>query len=204
MAQNAQSGTSRKTSVGHVFIEMQHGADHIDHANSVLKVIAGSEAFRKYNVLTDKAALNAAGDLRGMVLSSRWRTVFDVSSKVGSALGNILTIATLAENIYQARGRIDAIMHSKDPASVKGSKLSLEISSLCLRTAGSGVTGGAHMLARSVQGYLMMAGLVVGQQSVQGAIDAISAADVKFNADFDAITDPNNMYIYINAHLVAD
>ena len=202
MAQTAQTGRSNgKGMAPHVVIEMQNAVDQIDHVSSVMKVISGSEAFRKYKLIAGKPALNAAGDLRGMVVSARWRTVFQVSSKLGSVAGNVATLATLANNIYQARARVDAIMNSKDPLSVKGPKLCLELSSLCLRTAGSGLTGGVNALALSVQGYLMTAGYVVGQQRVQGAIDAVKAADAKFDTGFDAVTDPDNMYMFINAHL---
>jgi hypothetical protein len=137
-------------------------------------------------------------------VSARWRTVFNVSSKVGSVAGNIATFATLASNIYQARGRIEAIINSKDPPAVKQSKLSLEVSSLCFRTAGSPLTGGAHVLAMSIQGYLMLAGAVIGPQHVQGAINTVNSLDTKFNTSFNAVTDPDNMYTFINLHLVLD
>ena len=66
------------------------------------------------------------------------------------------------------------------------------------------LVGGAHVLAMSIQGYLMLAGAVIGPQHVQGAINTVHSLDTKFNTSFNAVTDPDNMYTFINLHLVLD
>jgi len=45
------------------------------------RAISGSEAFRKYEWLKAAPVKNVGGNFRGMVVSARWRAVFDFSEK---------------------------------------------------------------------------------------------------------------------------
>lgn len=128
----------------------------------MLKVISASEAFSKYNWLTNVPGLNASGNLRGMVLSSDWRVVFDVSSDVLEAMGNVTLIAGFAANIADQWGATKAILNSSEPAVLKGLRLTALAGTASERTLGGAVSSGASLIFQSLQGYCLLGGLAGG------------------------------------------
>ena len=176
------------------------GASGLDDVNKLVKVISASEAFRKYSWLKSAPILNSVGDLRGMVISAQWRTVYQVSSKVGSALGDVTVIAGLAANLAQARSEIKGILNSKNPPEIKTAQLSAQVSAIIFRTLGGVVPAGFGILATSVQGYCRLAGLASGGRfNPQACISNLDAASLSVNTTFKSITDGNNIYSFINA-----
>ena len=140
----------------HAIVEIVETSDKVagglDSANSVVQAISASEAFRKYNWLANQPALNSVGDLRGMVVSARWRTVFTYASDADDVLGRIALIAALAGNILKASKEIEAIVNSNASWSEKGARLSTQVSSVALRTVGGVAPAGFEVLAFSLQG----------------------------------------------------
>lgn len=52
----------------------------LDLGRMGLQAFIGGRAFRSYDVLSNTVGLNQAGDLRGMVVSAKWATLFRYTS----------------------------------------------------------------------------------------------------------------------------
>jgi hypothetical protein len=174
----------------HVVFDMLDGAGNV---NDAFNVISASAAFRKYNWLLGTPVKNQADNLRGMVYNSRWRTAFNITTRTG----DFLTLTSLAYSVYLSKDRFSAIFNSNLPWNIKASKFCIEVSSLAIRAAAGGYVGTAHLLSISLQGYLEMAGLMVGQGAVQPEIDAIRGADLQLQTIVQTATDPDNMFMSV-------
>ena len=123
-------------SLNQTVVELVHKADDlvtgVDHGLDAARLISGSEAFRKYNWLTKSPGTNMVGDLRGMVVSGKWRTVFTVSSNVADVVGNIATVVSLAANLAEDWPRMNAIYLSSGSWDTKAAMLSSHVSSFAL------------------------------------------------------------------------
>jgi hypothetical protein len=112
-----------------------------DDVNGVIKIISGTEAYRKYNWILDLPKRNVSGNFRGMVINARWRMVHDVSSNVGELLGNIAVLVSLAEEAKRSGGAMERIFLTQDPWEIKASKISLQVSGICTRVILDWATG---------------------------------------------------------------
>lgn len=189
--------------VPHAIVEITEKADQaiasLSTLNDAVKAISASEAFRKYNWLKSIPVMNAAGDLRGMVVSSRWRTVFQVSGDVGGVLEKVAVVAGLAVNIVHSWNEIETIYNSQDPWDVKGAKLSSQVSSVAIRTVGGIIPAGFSLLALSMQGYCQAGGVVTGSRfQPQACIAKLKAASSYVNTTFNNVTDGDNIYSFLN------
>jgi len=128
----------------------------------VLNAVSASEAFSKYNWLKNVPVFNSSGNLRGMVISSDWRVVFDVSSDALETMGNITLVAGFAANIANQWDTTKAILNSNDSRLVKGLRLATVAGTASERTLGGAVSSGASLIFQSLQGYCMLAGLAGG------------------------------------------
>jgi len=187
----------------HTVVEIVHATDKVagavDSTNSAVRAISASEAFRQYSWLKGAPVLNTAGDLRGMVLSARWNSAFQVTTKIGDVAGKIAVVASLAVNIVQSSKQIDDILHSNDSWDVKGAKLSSQVSSIAIRTVGGVVPAGVDVLTRSMTGYCQLAGLVTnGRFQSQTCVTNLSSFDGRVQTTFNRVTDGNNIYNFLN------
>ena len=188
-------------------VEIVHGTDKVtgavDNANTVVKAISGSEAFRRYNWLLGKAAVNSAGDFRGMVISKNWNSVFQVTSKYADTIGNIAVLAGLAANIADSRERVHKILSSNDPGNLKAAQLSTLVSAVITRTLTGVVPAGTHILATSLEGYCMLGGLVTGGnfQAPQHCVDKLKSIDAYVTTEYDKVTDSGNVYYFISTKI---
>jgi hypothetical protein len=111
------------TNAPHLVVEIAEKTDkaatNVGAANSALNVISASEAFRKFNWLKNIPVTNSADNLRGMVVSARWRTAFQVSGKIGGVLERVGVVAGLAVNIFHSWHEIETIYSSSEPWDVK-------------------------------------------------------------------------------------
>jgi hypothetical protein len=165
------------------------------------KVIAAAEAFRKYNWIRGMPVMNSVGNLRGMVVSGRWAAVFHFAENSLKPVERVAVFASLAANLYGAKDEVDRIFSGNDDWTVKGARLSTQVSSICLRTALGGVPFGAHLIARSLGGYLQLADLAGLHQAGQWN-RTLQRMDQSGQSMFDRATDGNNMYLYVNRNLV--
>jgi hypothetical protein len=92
----------------------------VDLGNTAIRAVAGTHAFRDYNWLTNVAATNAAGNLRGMVVSAKWRVAFRYSSQIGEYVENIGLLAGFAAGIAEAERELERLANSNEPAALKG------------------------------------------------------------------------------------
>jgi hypothetical protein len=75
------------------------------------------------------------------------------------------------------------------------------VSSVALRTAVSGVTGLIDVGTFAASGYLKIADLA-GVRRAKDWNKSINAANAWVNTTVDKVTDGNNIYLFINSHLV--
>lgn len=121
-------------------------------ANSV-QAIAGLQAFRDYNWMEQVVGgwgatrgLNAAGNFRGMVVSSRWATTYEVISPYANAIGNVATVASIASNAIDLAPQFEAIYASSDSPGIKGLKYTSLAGTVAQKTLAGIVTGGVHLI----------------------------------------------------------
>jgi len=181
-------------------------ADKVDNVNKVFRVIAGSEAFRRYDWLRNVPATNVAGNFRGMVVNAKWKTAFQFSNKIGEGLdaaGNALVLASLAVNLYKAKDRIAQILSSNTSDTDKAARLSAYTSSLILATLGGAVPAGAHLLAMSLEGYLMLAQLSTGGRlDTAGAVNKLRSLDANVGHAYNTVADGDQLFNFIDTYLV--
>ena len=170
-------------------------------ALKVTKAIAASEAFRKYDWLKNAPARNVSGNLRGMVVSKQWATVFHFAEDALKPLEKLLLLAALAENLAKAHHEVDWILKSKDDWDTKAARLSLQVSSVMLRTVGGAVPAGAHVLATALEGYCRIAALA-GSTRAQGVDGKLQGLDAQIRSGFEKVTDGENMNLLIHKYLV--
>lgn len=198
------AGTSGKP---HAVIDLvdraDRGGNYVSSGSNALRAISASEAFRKYNWLSKLPVTNASGNFRGMVVSARWRTVYQVTSDVGDVLDKVTLFVGLATNIVQSAPQIEAIAGSNDSWEIKGAKISTQVSSIALRTVGGGIPFGVHLFALSLEGYCRIAGLITGPSwgAPNQALRKLQMVDGFVQTKFNAVTDGNNIYTFVNTHL---
>ncbi len=170
-------------------------SDGVDKVLHSVQAISAAQAFRKYNWLKNVPAYNKSGNLRGMVVSGRWKSVFTVIGPYAEAAGNIAFVASFAANATEQFDEMEAVWKSKDTWENKGAKLSLHVSSIAARTLGGVVKGGAHILSLSLQGYCGIAAIAMGKSgSDNKGVKALKAGDAWISTTVDKVTDANNMY----------
>lgn len=166
-----------------------------------VKAIAASEAFRRYNWLTKVPVRNAVGNLRGMVVSSRWAAAYHITEDVLKPIGDVALIASLAVNLSEASHEISRIVDSNSDWGTKSAQLSSQVSAVSLRTLGGVVPAMTHLLALTLEGYCQIGGLV-GIPQVQQSVDKLKEYDTKISSTFQRITDGDNVYCFITNHIM--
>jgi hypothetical protein len=186
----------------HAAVEIGNNyAEKTERGFKIARAIAASEAFRKYNWIKNVPVRNLSGNLRGMVVSKRWATVFHFAEDVLKPVEKVALLAALAENTAKAHHQIDTILNSTDSWDSKAARLSTQVSSVMIRTVGGAIPAGAHFLATSLEGYCQIAGLA-GSQRATNLDQKLKSLDASFSSVFDKVTDGNNMNIFINKYLV--
>ncbi len=182
----------------HAAVEVADKAtDGAQQALHAAKTIAGSEAYRKYNWIHSAPVRNAAGNFRGMVISSRWKAVFHFAEDALKPVERVALFASLAVNIAKSKDEVDQILASQDNWAFKGARLSAQVSSVCLRTSLGVVPAGAHLLALSLGGYLRLADMA-GLHRAATWNRALQSLDTDLDTTFDTVTDGNNIYLSVN------
>ena len=165
-----------------------------DLGRQALQAVAGGRAYRSYNALSEVVKLNKAGNLRGMVVSAKWQTVFRHVSDAGEYLENIGYLATVASEIAKSAPEFQAIASSSDSIALKGMRLTAEAGTISQRALLGVVPAGAHVIYRSLEGWCMLAGLAGGsfQAEASSCISTLHYADTLVQTSFRAVTDTNN------------
>lgn len=173
----------------HSVLELVHKT--VDGGVQVVRAIAASEAFRKFDWLKDAPAKNTIGDLRGIVVSARWRTIFEITSKAAK----FTALAGFALNVAASAHEIETICKSSEPWGVKGSRLSTQVSSIAFRTAFGVVPAATHQPAMVLQGYCQIGDLLTDQAISQRRSweQTIRSADSYIGSQFEHFTDGKYM-----------
>lgn len=124
--------------------------DVAEKANMVAKAISASQAFRKYNWLTQTPVKNIAGNMRGMVVSAKWNTAFQFTVKAGDVVGKVAAFATLAVAIAESYHDVERILSSNDPWNLKGAQLSTQVTGIAMKYLTGIVTAPVHMVLSSM------------------------------------------------------
>lgn len=163
-------------------------------AGKLLKLVSGSEAFRRYNWLRNAPIYNVSGNLRGMVTSPAWRVVFETTSDTLKTVENIALIAGFAGNIAEQSGNINSIVRSSEPTYMKGLRLTTIAGTAAERTLLSPVSAGSSLVFKSLQGYCQMIGLAGGraQTFASSCVNNLQKANNTVQSTFKVATDTNN------------
>ncbi|HEV7676402.1 MAG TPA: hypothetical protein VGQ12_17860 [Candidatus Angelobacter sp.] len=176
-------------------------ADKAEGSLKTVKAISASEAFRRYDWIKNAPVRNTSNNLRGMVISKRWAAVFHFAEDALKPVEKIALFAALADNLFKARQQTAAILDSADSWDTKAARLSTQVSSVMLRTAGGAISATADLLATILGGYCQI-GELAGIQRATDLDERLKTMAATFNSRFEKITDGDNIYIYINKYLV--
>lgn len=131
--------------------------EYLGVGNSIVHNISAAEAFRKFDWLTHSPVLNRVGDLRGMVLNARARTVFGVTGKlsaISKVAENVQLVIKIADEAGKSWPQIQEIIDSKDDPSVKFGKLSAQAAGICSRVlvkTGTGTVNATTWVMRTAK-----------------------------------------------------
>ena len=180
-------------------------ADHVvggmATAGGWAKAIAASEGYRKYSWISGAPARNSVGNFRGMVLNPKWAVRFQWADDALKPVENAALLLSLAVNAAKSKHEVSQILASQDDWTVKGARFSTQVSSVALRTLAGIGTGMLDLSTFVTSGYLQSADLA-GFHRAADWNKSIIAANAKVKTFVDTITDGNNIYLFINSHLV--
>jgi hypothetical protein len=116
------------------------------YAINGFRAMTGLQGFRSYSWMTDTAATNAVGNFRGMVISARWASAYNVISPIAKVAENLATVASLAGNIMDMAPQFEKVYRSNSNAAVKAQQISLLTSVVAQKTLAGIITGGVHLI----------------------------------------------------------
>jgi DNA-binding protein Fis len=125
-------------------------SDAIDRAltaGKVVRYLSAQNAFRLHSLLQAEPALNAVGNLRGMVINRNWRHVYELSvkyvdgvEKLGEKFRPAADFVAWANYLCGWGGEIDRELRSRETWDIKGQRLCLYATTAATRM----LTGTAH------------------------------------------------------------
>jgi hypothetical protein len=188
----------------HFVAEIVEGAHKIaDGAKTTSVQITKSAALRAFRYTTKSQTefhlplprMNSVGNLRGMVISKRARTIFSLSSNIAEKFqkyDSALGIAGMIIEIDKEWSRIRMIHSSALPSWEKRRQILLIGSTAVLRSVTGVVPTGAHLIAKSLEGYCEI-GKLVGVKATSKWEGQLKAADVLVHTRHSEIFSPEFM-----------
>jgi hypothetical protein len=193
----------------------------IDGAGSAARQLAKSSALRAFRATVTLTgshlphpAMNASGNLRGMVISKRARQIYNISSNLAEKFDKYERALALASIIIEIGKESQTIYHLANSEISTGEKVRqsvLIVSTAVLRSVTSVVPGGAHLIAKSLEGYCQIAGLVSGGRlPTDKWVGALRRTDIEIKTAHQRIYSPDFLQhagdaafdmIYIHLHL---
>ena len=176
----------------------------LDGTGKATTQIAKSSALRAFRVTVTEtgshiphAALNASGNLRGMVLSKRYRAIYHVSSNIAEKFekyDSALAMAGIVIEIGKEAGKIHHIFKSKISTGEKWRQGDLIVSTAILRAVTGVVPDVAHVIAKSLEGYCEIPGLVPRWKAQSDRwVGTIRAADAQIKTTHQKLFSPEFM-----------
>ncbi len=183
-----------------VMVHVAHATDkvlgNVSYAANGFRAITGLEAFRSYDWMTDTAALNVAGNFRGMVISARWATAYQVVGTTANVIGNVATVASLASNIINLAPQFEQVYRSRDSGLAKAQRYSLLTSIVAQKTLMGIITGGVHLIYTPLIFGCGAVAKAAGDGKVASAAfvcsQVVQSADALVQKSADYLTNPDN------------
>jgi hypothetical protein len=170
-----------------------------DNARKVAKVISASHAFRKYDWLHGIPVMNTSGNLRGMVLSAKWRGAFELTVKYGKELehyhvGTLITVAVALADSFE---QIDRIWRSPESGDIKAAKLASQATAIATNCLTGVVTPPVHAVLQSLQGYCYMTDVAKG--NLLGTCgESLKKLDLAIESFGKQVSNGDEIYVYVN------
>jgi hypothetical protein len=108
-------------------------ADGVKDGSKIVKAISLPNAFRKYSWLHLAPEVNKSGNFRGIIISSRWKSIYQVSTKVGTYAEHVGVFAAVGGAVLSSVDEIEEIWKSAAPTGEKAAQLSTQLSSMAFR-----------------------------------------------------------------------
>ena len=137
---------SRPDVAVHIVHQTDTVAGNVSYAANGFRALTGLQAFRGYEWMTDVRAVNVAGNFRGMVVSSRWATAYQVISPAANVIGNVATVASIAANVVHMAPQFESVYRSNDSAEVKSLRYTSLAGTVAQKTLAGIITGGVHLI----------------------------------------------------------
>jgi hypothetical protein len=189
----------------HFIVEFSEKADkgqhYADGAGKAAGQIAKSSALRAFRATVINSgsniphpAMNASGNLRGMVVSKRSRVIYNLSSNIAEKFekyDRALAMAGIIIEIAKEADKIDALVKSNLSTGEKWRQGDLIVSTAILRAVTGVVPDAAHVIAKSLEGYCQIAGIVSGGKvPAEKWVGAIDAFDVQIKTAHQQLFSP--------------
>jgi hypothetical protein len=180
-------------------------ADHLEKSlegsGKAATQIAKSSAVRAFRATVIEAGshiphpvTNSSGNLRGMVLSKRFHTIYHVSSNVAEKFEKYDRALAFASIIIEIGKEADNVHHVFKSNFSKGEKLrqtDLIVSTAILRAVTGVVPEAAHWIAKSLEGYCELGSLVSGGKlKTEGWVGALRSTDVLIKTTHEKLFSP--------------
>ena len=176
--------------------------DVAEKANKVAKAISASQAFRKFNWLTQAPVKNVAGNLRGMVVSAKWNAAFQFTVKAGAVVEKVSAFATIAVAMAESYQEIEDIVNSKDPWNLKSARLSTQVTGIAMKYLTGIVTAPVHMVLASMPAQYICSQIDQANGHKIGSFGAcqftINALDASIQSAAEQVSDGNQIYLFVN------
>jgi hypothetical protein len=186
----------------HFIVELADHAQHaLDSTGKAANQIAKSSALRAFRATVTESGshiphpvLNASGNLRGMVVSKRARVIYYVSSNVAEKFekyDRALAFAGIIIEIGKEAHKVHRVIHSNLPTGEKWRRGDLIVSTAILRAVTGVVPDAAHVIAKSLEGYCEIPGLVPRWRAQSERwVGAIRAADAQIKTTHQKLFSP--------------
>ena len=130
----------------HIVSQSDKVVGHVSYAANGFRAVTGLQAFRGYNWMTDVRTANTAGNFRGMVVSARWATAYEVVAPAAKLIGNVATVASIAANAIDMAPQFEAVYRSNDSAANKGLRYTSLAGTVAQKTLAGIVVSGVHLI----------------------------------------------------------
>jgi hypothetical protein len=173
--------------------------DTVDRDVKMAKLIAASQAFRKYSWLRNAPIQNASDNLRGMVVNAKARMVYDFTVKYGTKIEKFNTFVTIAVALSDSSEQIYKILRSRDSWLTKTAQLGTQATAVAMNVLTGIVTVPAHAVlsSMSMEGYCEIPDILRGQP-LGTCGQTLKAIDASVESTAKQVRDGNNIYIFVN------
>jgi hypothetical protein len=187
--------------VAHILHSTDTTTGNVSYVTNGFRAVTGLQAYRNYEWMTDGISLNSVGNLRGMVISARWATTYQVISKAADYVGTAATVASIASNAMELAPQFESVYNSNDSQAIKTLKFTSLAGTVAQRTLIGVITGGVHLIYLPlIVGCSSAAKIGKGGKMTDAAnvcLNVVETADSLVKQSANYITDPVNQQSWI-------